>query len=568
MEQNYDVIIVGAGAAGCVLAGRLSEVASHRVLLIEAGPEVLPGQEHADILDPFPISLANPRFVWGGLKAAVVGDSEHPFPQGYGVGGGSNVIGMVALRGVPEDYDEWRGYGVEGWDWNDVLPYFRKLEHDLDFDGPDHGTDGPIPVRRVPAQSWSAFSQSFTRAFTRRGYSLVEDLNADFREGYGPVPMNNTPDARVSTAMTYLDTSVRQRPNLTVRPEAFVERIEIEDGRAVGVLVRTAEGRKRFTGNEVIVSCGALFTPAVLQRSGVGPASLLEGLGIDVKLDAPGVGRNLQNHNDVNVATYIPRRAIQPAALRAFGQNVLRYSSKVEGCAENDMLMVLRNRGSWHRLGERIGSIGAYLYKAYSTGTVEISSADPAVQPRIKFNLLSDKRDFERLVDGLRFALELLADPEVEPWREEVFFPDTSLAFRLHQRTRWNGIRAGFIAMVLQSAKLRRRLLPVIDAGALAKDQAALEELVRQRAEPVGHVAGTCRMGAATDEDAVLDSSCRVHGLGGLRVVDASIFPTVMRGNTHLPVIMAAEKIADEIKAEWASGAHATSRDPAPTSAT
>lgn len=553
MEQNYDVIIAGAGAAGCVLAGRLSEVATQQVLLIEAGPEVAPGREHRDILDPFPVSLANPNFVWAGLKADVVGTSSHPYPQGYGVGGGSNIIGMVALRGVPEDYNEWQPLGVDGWGWEDVLPYFRKLEHDLDFIGPDHGDDGPIPIRRVPRQDWSAFAQGFSRAFANRGYQPVEDFNADLREGYGPVPMNNLPDRRVTAGMAYLGASVRQRPNLTVLADALVEQVDVQDGRAVGVVVRTAAGQRRFSAPQTIISCGAVFSPAVLQRSGIGPAEHLRSLGIEVKHDAPGVGQNLQNHNDLNVATYLPRDAVQPASLRAFGQNVLRYSSRVEGCADNDMLVVPRNAASWHLLGKRIGSVGVYLYKAYSAGSVQLSSPDPVTPPHIRFNLLSDKRDFDRLVGGLRFALELLADPALTSLRHEVFLPDMGIASRLHRRTCWNGVRAAAIAGIVKSSSVRRRALSIIDVSRLAHDPQALERIVHERVEPVGHVSGTCRMGAAHDPDAVLDSSCWVHGVPGLRVVDASIFPTVMRANTHIPVIMAAEKVADEIKHEWAA---------------
>jgi 5-(hydroxymethyl)furfural/furfural oxidase len=557
VTKQFDVIIVGAGAAGCTLAGRLSEVLDRTVLLVEAGPDVPPGEEHPDIRDPFPISLANPRFKWSRLAVEVGGEPPHPpqpYPQGYGVGGGSNLIGMVALRGQPEDYEEWRSLGARGWGWEDVLPYFRKLERDLDYVGPLHGDHGPIPVRRVAPADWSPFAQALAGAMERRGFAQVDDMNADFSEGFGPIPMNNLPDARVSTAMAYLDAEVRRRPNLTIFADALAERVEITSGHATGVTVRSSGASQIFTARQTIVACGALFTPALLMRSGIGPAEHLRAIGVEVvHSDVEGVGQNLQNHADVNVAMHLPRRAVQPRALRAFGQNCLRYSSRLDGCAENDMLMVPRNKGSWHTLGMRIGSLGAYLYKPYSTGSVELVSTDTQERPRIQFNLISDSRDFERLVGGLRLALELLDDREVAAVRNEVFFPDTRLAFRLHERTRWNALRAAGISGVLDSGMLRRTLLPTLDAGSLVRDEGALREVVRQRIEPVGHVCGTCKMGSADDPTAVVDELCRVRGINGLRVVDASVFPTVPRANTHLPVIMTAEKMADQIKREWAA---------------
>lgn len=559
-DKYFDVIIVGAGAAGCVLAGRLSEASDKEILLIEAGPDAPAEREHADIRHPYPIALGNPRFSWPRLVAEVGADpgggrprASRDYLQGYGVGGGSNIQGMIALRGQPEDYDEWRDHGVTGWGWKEVLPYFRKLERDLDFSGPLHGDAGPMPVRRVPASQWAPFSKAFGAAVQRRGYPLVEDYNVDFSEGISPIPMSNLPDRRVSASMAYLTTAVRQRANLTILPDAFVELLDIRAGRVCGVVVRTAAGPRRICGRETIVSCGALQSPAMLMRSGIGPGEHLRAMGVKVIRDLDGVGRNLQNHPKIDVAVHLPRAAVQPREQQAFGQNCWHYSSRVQGCPPGDICLISINKTAWHALGRRIGALAVAIHKPFSQGCVELASADPAIAPRVRFDLLSDARDFERLVGGLRTVLELLADKEIGAVRNEAFLPQGKIVSRLNRRNRWNGLQAWAIASVLDIPLLRKALLKkmTLDIGALMKDENALREMVRRRAQLSHHVSGTCRMGSASDPRAVLDSNCRVRGIDGLRVVDASIFPTLMRANTHLPVLMAAEKMADHIKADW-----------------
>jgi 5-(hydroxymethyl)furfural/furfural oxidase len=561
--QSFDVIIVGAGASGCVLAGRLSEVPEKRVLLIEAGPDAPAGQEHADIRDPFPVSYGNPRFCWPGLTAETGADpgngsprSSNPYLQGYGVGGGSNINGMAADRGQPEDYDEWRNYGVAGWAWDDVLPYFNKLEWDLDFSGPLHGDSGPMPVRRVRPASWAPFSKAVGQALQRHGYPLIEDFNADFRDGVSSVPMSCLPDQRVSASMAYLTTTVRRRPNLTILTDTVVERLDVGEGHVRGVVARNAAGPRQFRAHEIIVACGALQSPTLLMRSGIGPGQHLRELGIEVIRDLPGVGRNLQNHPVVMLVTHLPRAAMQPLEHRPWQQNHLRYSSKCEACPENDMLIIPFNKVAWHPLGRRIGTLIVYATKAYSKGCVDLVSRDSAIAPRIQFNLLSDSRDFERLVGGVRFALQLLADKDVARVRNEVFLPNGNIIARLSKRSLWNWLQAWVIAKIFDISFLRRTLLKkaTLDVRALARDEDALSQFVRQGAQAVYHVCGTCRMGSANDPEAVVDSDCRVLGVDGLRVVDASVFPTVPSGNTHFPVLMVAEKMADQIKAEWRNG--------------
>lgn len=556
-EMLFDYLIVGAGAAGCVIANRLSSDPNVNVLLLEAGADLVPGEEPASIRDPFPASYGDPQYAWPSLHAEVgvrppeggPRFSRH-YVQGRVMGGSSSIMGMMAQRGIPSDFEEWRAMGAAGWGWDGVLPFFNRLENDLDFAGPMHGASGPIPIRRTPRAAWGPFCQAVADALSDRSFPWLEDLNAQFGDGVSTVPMNNLPQRRVSAASAYLDMRTRQRRNLQILTDTVVERLLLKDNTVSGVAVRHKAERRAFSARNTIVCAGALNTPGLLLRSGIGDAAQLEAAGVSPVHHLRGVGSNLANHPTVHLAVHLPARAVQSARERTWAQAVLRYSSGHAGCATGDMLLFPTNKTSWHPLGRRIAALGTCVYKSYSRGDVRIAGADPDKDLRVRFNLLDDERDYERMVSGLRFALEVLADPRVAEMRNEVFLPSGGQANSLNRPGLGNFLRSAAInALFATTPAVRRRALKrsIIDPQRTARDEQRLRDIVNAAAAPVHHVCGTAKMGFANDPYAVADPRCRVYGLRGLRVADASIMPSIVSANTHLTVLMIAEKAAEMI---------------------
>jgi 5-(hydroxymethyl)furfural/furfural oxidase len=478
------------------------------------------------------------------------------FPQAKVLGGGSCVAGMVAFRGTAGDYDEWDQAGAQGWSWNDVLPYFRRLERDLDFNGPAHGSEGPIPIRRVPREQWPALTRAIELHARAEGMPFIADMNADFRDGFGATPISNTESHRVTTAQGYLTASVRQRPNLTIIANTVVQSVQIENRRATGVVADIEGARVSLHAGEVIVAAGAIHSPAVLQRSGIGDASLLQSLGISVHADRPGVGKNLQNHAALFVGASLKPGSRQPAALHTHPSACMRLSSGVSGAPGSDVYVNIQSKTSWNAMGNRLASLNAVLLKPRGSGRVQILSSDSKQASLVEFGFAAHEGDMQSLSYGLLQIIHILRSPHVTPHIGKPFVVRMGDRIRKwNSHTSGNAVRARAFASVLNLMPtaltdhlLARMTGETVDWRKLAEDDDARLAFVTQEVSGVYHPVGTCRMGRRDDPDAVVDPTGRVIGIDGLRVVDASIMPSIPRGNTNIPTIMLAEKLSDEIR--------------------
>lgn len=524
-EDTYDYIVTGAGSAGCVMAARLSESGRHKVLLLEAGPPDTNPWIHIPL--GFARTYVNPRINWMFETVAQpqMAGRKLYLPRGKTLGGSSSINGMVYIRGNHGDYDEWRQRGCEGWDWDSVLPYFKKAENQTR--GPDafHGTGGPLHVSDQPSKF--ELAEAGLEACVQAGIPRNPDFNGAQQEGCGYYQTTTSNRRRWSTAKAYLNPA-KSRENLTIQTGAHATKVIIEHGRATGVEYHTEQGRRvaRCRG-EVVVSGGAFGSPQLLQLSGLGPAEHLQDMGIPVIADMPAVGANLHDHFNTNLSWRInkpitlndlerswPRKIAAAAQYALFRSGPMASNGIHAGAFTRSDSRLERpdlqiNIFEWSTLRRGKDGVVPHPWPGFTLmpvhlrpegrGTVRLGSPDPLAPPAVQFDYLRTEYDMRAILAGIRLCRTIAAQPALKSY-----------------------------------------IVNEVTPGDAVVSDEDLAQFVRETGVSNQHPTSSCAMGTGTNS--VVDPRLRVHGIGGLRVVDASIMPVVVGGNTNAPTIMIAEK--------------------------